>query len=124
MSPLEPGFESRLRVEKINSHWRLIEQLAYDSAVLSARVVVPAGFETDFASVPRLPFAFWLAGDTAHLAAVVHDFLYTIQLCSRVEADRVFYEAMTLTGVPLWRRSLMYAAVRVGGWAIWRRRRK
>lgn len=123
MSPLKPSFESRLRVEKVNSHWRLIEPLVYDSAALGARLVIPAGFKTDFASVPRLPFAFWLAGDTAHLAAVVHDFLYTIQLCSRAEADRVFYEAMTLTGIPLWRRSLMYFAVRAGGWVIWRRRK-
>jgi len=35
-----------------------------------------AGLETDFASVPRLPLAYLIAGNTAHKAAVIHDYLY------------------------------------------------
>jgi hypothetical protein len=78
-------------------------------------VTVPAGFQTDFASVPRIPVAFLLAGDEAHMPAVVHDFLYSSKICTREEADNTFLEAMTATGVTKWRRTLMWAAVRMFG---------
>jgi Protein of unknown function (DUF1353) len=79
-------------------------------------ITVPAGFETDFASIPRL---FWSsighpAGEYAQ-AAVLHDWLYRSQLVPRARADALFSEAMKVLGVPGWRRWLMWAAVRVGG---------
>lgn len=94
--------------------WRLLGALIYDSAV--DLIVVPAGFETDFASVPRLPLTFLLAGDTCHRAAVVHDWLYTPpQKLTRAEADRVLCEAAAASGVPAWRRWLVWLGVRVAG---------
>ena len=80
---------------------------------------VPAGFVTDFASVPRVPLAYWLTGDTAHEAAVLHDYCYSTGLHPRAWCDEMFAAAMEATGIPAWRRALMYAGVRAGGWAAW-----
>jgi hypothetical protein len=80
---------------------------------------VPKGFVTNFASVPRIPIIYELAGDTASDAATVHDFLYSTHPVSRSMADAVLREASDVTAVPDWRRQLMWAGVRVFGWLYW-----
>lgn len=95
--------------------WALKADLVYLSDVARRRITVPKGYETDFASVPRVPIAYWLTGDTAHMAAVVHDWLYTTGLVPRDMADEVLLEAMAVEGVPAWRRYAMYWAVRAFG---------
>ncbi|MBK8893737.1 MAG: DUF1353 domain-containing protein [Propionivibrio sp.] len=94
--------------------WRLFEPFAYVSDKIGV-VSVPAGFQTDFASVPRAPVMFWLAADSAHQAAVIHDYLYATASVSRADADDVLLEAMEAEGVPAWRRWGMYLAVRAFG---------
>ena len=118
-------FITELNTKCINDEkWELITPLIYDSDVLKKQVVVPAGFTCDFASVPRLPLAYLLAGGTATKAAVIHDWLYWNNGCTRAQADGVFEEAMKVTGIPLWRRKIMYWAVRMGAGSIWERYRK
>ena len=116
---IHPAFLSTLQVAKLpDGQWRLLAPLRYQSAVLGALLEVPTGFLTDLASVPRLPLAYLLAGDTAHEAAVVHDWLYQNRISTRAQADAVLDEAMAVTGEPRWRRLLMWSAVRAaGGWA-------
>jgi hypothetical protein len=77
-------------------------------------ITVPAGFEMDFASVPRIPLAYWLVGNTAHRSAVLHDYLYAVK-APRELADDIFNSAMEAEGVPAWRRAMMYRAVRMFG---------
>lgn len=104
-----------LRAEKIGEKngrgvWRLLAPLAYKD------IIVPAGFITDFASVPRLPFAYWLCGDHAHSAATVHDFLYCKDATPNVTrkcADDVFLAIMEAANEALWRRKTMYWIVRL-----------
>ena len=71
-------------------------------------ITVPAGFETDFVSVPRLFWRIVPPWGRYSPAAVVHDFLYHTGLVTRAEADRIFLELMTKLGVPAWKRRLMY----------------
>jgi hypothetical protein len=99
--------------------WLLIQPLIYQSDVALETFTVPAGFQTDLASVPRLPFVFLLAGDCARQAAVVHDFLYTSHLVDRATADAVLREASAITGVPVWKRWLMWTGVRAFGGSHW-----
>lgn len=106
--------------------WSLVKEFRFDSAVLRARVVIRPGFTTDLASVPRVPLAYWLVGGLAEAPAVLHDFAYTIQLCTRAQADALFLEAMETDGrhvgipaVPAWRRRLLWAGVRLGGGWRW-----
>ena len=117
------GFLAPPRVEFLDdNHAQLLAPLTYDSPRVG-RITVPAGFTTDFASVPRLPFAYWLAGNTAPRPANVHDWLYQTKALTRRQADAVFYEAMGAWGMMGWRRWLMWSAVRAFGWRPWRRSR-
>lgn len=93
-------FLNTLQVEQLEdiSHdgrgtWRLLQPLSYQSDVARRVITSPAGFVTDFASVPRVPFAYWIAGDTAHPAAVIHDWLYSSHEVDRATADAVLEEA-------------------------------
>ncbi|MFC7515109.1 DUF1353 domain-containing protein [Herbaspirillum sp. GCM10030257] len=100
---------------------RLDAPLEYESDVAKRIFVVPAGFETDLASVPRLPLAYMLFGGVGDAAAVVHDYLYTTQKVSRKMADNVLAEAMKVSGVAGWRRGPMWFGVRMFGWLHWKK---
>lgn len=76
---------------------------------------VPIGFRTDFASVPRPLWSFLPPVGLYAKAAVIHDYLYESKSRSRKEADEIFLEAMVILGVPQWKRTLMFWAVRVFG---------
>jgi hypothetical protein len=93
-------------------------------------ITVPAGFETDLASIPRL--ARWLIspGGLHAKAAVLHDALYHdaaqrqwFQL-TRENADETFLEAMEVLGVPAWRKQVMYYSVRLFGGAVWAKQKR
>jgi hypothetical protein len=124
-----PLFLTPLRLEQIRpGRWILLDDLVYRSAILGT-IRVPKGFVTDLASVPRLPFAYWLAGGRGNAPAVVHDFLYRVQRhgnlkVSRSTADAVFYEALGAAqhAEPGWAATLMWLGVRSFGWIPWQRR--
>lgn len=94
--------------------WRLEGSLVYLSDKFGM-LGVPKGRRTDFASVPRLPFAFVLLGDMGHSAAVVHDWLYDTGRLSRKDSDNLFYEALQVCGVARWKAAMMWFGVRVFG---------
>lgn len=110
------AFLTPLLVEELKEpDWRLFADLRYQSDVLGRAVIVPAGFVTDFASVPRVPLAYWLTGGTANKPACIHDWLYRACGAPRADGDAVLKEAMQVIGQPAWRCELMYAAVRAFG---------
>ncbi|MFM0503990.1 DUF1353 domain-containing protein [Paraburkholderia caffeinilytica] len=116
------AFLSDLQVELVSDAtnsgrgtWRLTAPLVYQSDVAKRTFTVPAGFETDFASVPRVALAFMLCGDSAHAASAVHDALYTYHWVPRSVADAVLREAALVSGVPAWRAFLLWSGVRIGG---------
>jgi hypothetical protein len=109
---LIPGEECR---------WRLNSPLVYMSELVG-RVEVPAGFETDLSSVPRLPLIYWLWGGRAHREGVLHDALYRLDskpLVSFNTANKIFLEAMKSRGKPFWVRWPMYLGVCAGGRAFY-----
>ena len=105
-------------------HWILTAPLVYKSDIPDVGFIhVPVGFDTDFASVPRLPFMFWFLGNRGHLAAVVHDYLYQTAILPRATADAVFEEALKVEGEMSWfGRQAMWFGVRIGGWASYDQR--
>lgn len=76
---------------------------------------IPAGFVTDFASVPRVPVIYTLFGDRAHHESVPHDFLYQTHLTAKPVADKLFREAMVARGKPKFVVEGMYWGVVLGG---------
>lgn len=129
--PTQPQITGSFDLTYIDGrNWRLAAQFAFRrpeiiTIVPAIEVIVPAGFETDFASVPWFfRRIFPPAGDGPRArwgpASVVHDFLYRTGTGTRREADRIFREAMQAEGVSAWRRWAMWAAVRVFGSAAWK----
>jgi len=115
-------FLTKLRLESAvdgSDRKVLTDPLAYESEVAGRIFVVPTGFQTDLASVPRLPLAYLLFGGVGDAAAVVHDYLYSTQQVSRKMADDVLTEAMKVSGVAGWRRFPMWLGVRLFGGSHW-----
>lgn len=113
MAKFSTALETKL--DDVREKWVLTQDLIYHTDKRFEPVIVPMGFMTDFASVPRLPLAYWLMANVAHQAAVVHDYLYRTGDVSKELADDIFLEAMEVTGVPAWRRYPMYWAVKCFG---------
>jgi hypothetical protein len=111
--------------------WRLEETYAYQDG--DRTITVPAQFEFDLSSVPR--WFWWLIApfELSVAAALLHDFLYRysgsppegtiepLRTYSRREVDELFRRIMEEEGVPSWRRSLAYWAVRAFGFLAWGR---
>ena len=117
------GFQTPLRVEEVGqAHgrtvYRLLDRLDYmsGSGVLYS---VPAGFLTDWESLPRLPVISWLLGGRpVHRAATLHDWCYrkdSTPHVEREEADALFLEAMLSTGLSRVFAMPFYWGVRIGG---------
>lgn len=101
-----------LRGEKSGFRYRVKEDFIYYTDA-GFKIIVKAGFKTDFASVPKL-FR-WLVPKTGvyNEAAVVHDYLCYIwkrdkrSVQYRERADRIFLEAMIHLGANRIRRRFM-----------------
>lgn len=112
--PFEAGDVVVRRLD--DERWAVVEPLVYRGT--RDRFVVPAGFRTDFATVPRV--VVWLVPRFGRYtaAAILHDWLVTVGIESGVvttrEADGVFRRVMRESGVPVVRRWLMWTGVRWG----------
>lgn len=99
--------------------WEGLADFGFHSQVAGRLLVVPAGFVSDLASVPRVPGVFDLLGDRFHRAAYVHDWLYTAHPVDRETADRVLREAILASGGSVEQADAYFAGVRLGGWRRW-----
>lgn len=136
-------FEDALELEYLDGrNWKVTSDFYYDTDVPLAgvpvthtqfcdrfegraqgwrRIQIPAGFITDFASIPRVLWSILPPTGGYGKAAVVHDRLYrTPGLCTRAQADAVLKEAMQFLQVGWWTRQVIYAGVRVGGGSSYR----
>jgi hypothetical protein len=115
-------FLSALDTRLVNEQkglWALLHPLVYFSDTLGRTVTVPAGFVTDYASVPRLPLVYLAAGGKGDRAAVVHDWAYSTQMVDRATADAVLREALLACGYSPMLAGAFYAAVRAFGASHW-----
>lgn len=121
------AFRSKLTVTEVSDSVFAVagHPFVYQSDLLADPIIVPVGFYTDFASVPRfLPLVYACLGDTAHAPAVIHDWLFYCALVPRKRADQILLEAMGVCGLPAWRRWPIYVGVRLGGWVAWNNHRR
>lgn len=110
-------------------YWELLQPFIFISAHLGP-IEAKRGFWTDLASVPW--FARWyVSRDGDHTKpAVIHDWLYDVVSgfdfpgISRLDADRVFYEALKVRGVRPGLALVLFLSVRVGGCFSFRRQPK
>jgi hypothetical protein len=87
-------------------------------------VQVPAGFDHDFASIPRALTIFIPKLGRYNRPAILHDYLYRMAPVDKETADLIFKAAMEYTGVSRGRRGLISWAVRHFGRRAWERYRR
>ena len=116
---MQVRFTTPLRVTETGdgTTWRLTGPMLveYGNKVMA----VPAGFETDFASIPRVFRSLVPILGRQNKPSVWHDYLYVEKPVSRRDADWLFLEALESVGVGWLKRNAMWAAVRVGGSRVW-----
>lgn len=105
--------------------FRLTEPLEYHVGRYPSEevIIVPAGFVTDFASVPRVFWSIISPIDNHANAAVVHDYMYQTNYASKLECEYIFREAMQVLDVPGWKEFCIFWAVYLFGWWTWIRYR-
>lgn len=120
MSPLKAEFRSHLIVtDDFGLPYELFQDLVFYSATLDRVITVPKGFQTDLASIPLGLWNLLPKSGRYDRAAVIHDWLYTKNGCTRAEADAVLKEAMEALGVGRVKIWMIYSGVRSGGWHAW-----
>jgi len=100
-------------------HWIVREPLTYVIGVSQDSITVPVGFVTDFASIPQALQAIIRANGPYILPAVVHDYLYWTQACTREQADRIMLLGMIENQVREVHRFAIHDAVRIAGGFAW-----
>jgi hypothetical protein len=96
-----------------NHLWVLVTPLVYHSDIWPRPITVPAEFQTDLASIPRIFTPLVPVNGDHRASAILHDWLVGVDGFDRRLADKLFLEAMKVAGVKAWRRYAMYAAVSV-----------
>lgn len=123
-----PAFPDSLDVQEItdteDSLWEVIDHPFRYQSSLAGLITVPVGFQTDFASVPRIPFIFDELGEDANKPSVVHDWLYYSALFTKEISDKILLEAMGAIGMSAFRKYPIYWGVVIGGKAAWDLHRK
>jgi len=99
--------------------WMVRMPLEYEIGDSGQVISVPNGFVTDFASVPPKLRPFFPKLGKYLQAAIVHDYLYWNQTCSRDQADKIFYHAMKESHVETIDKFLFYQAVDKFGEKAW-----
>jgi len=132
------------RLDPESSRFELIEPAVYlwrqsVNGYEALALIVPAGFDHDFASVPRPLWALISPIDLG-LASIFHDWIYqhggqvetlgwptggsgwepVASPWSRRDTDRLFARIMREQGVPRWRRRWAFRAVHWFGGDAWR----
>lgn len=85
--------------------------------------MIPRGFESDGASVPRIFWRLVFPNSDSHAttAGICHDYIYRLQPegWTREEADRMFLTFLIEFGANRWAANRAYEAVRLFGWLAW-----
>lgn len=118
-------YNKELSLEKGKDLWNTVYSFRYyiGKPEDNTYIVVPAGFTTDGASVPRFLWKYIPPWGIYGNAAIVHDWLCTHKAIivdneyvsvNNKRIDSIFYEAMKVSDVPWFLRQIIYLGVRVG----------
>ena len=100
-------------------NWIVRERLTYRIGISQDSITVPVGFVTDLASIPPALQSFIQQNGPYLLPAVVHDYLYWKQTCTRDQSDQILLLAMIEHKVPEAQRFAIYQAVHFAGIFAW-----
>jgi hypothetical protein len=100
-------------------HWIVREALTYTIGISADSITVPVGFVTDFASIPQALQSIIRQNGPYILPAVVHDYLYWKQACTRQQADQILLLGMIENEVREVHRTAIHGAVSLAGGFAW-----
>lgn len=106
-------------IEFLDGHWSLLAS-DYSYTIAGETIFIPRGFVTDFASVPRKLQSVLGSHGRYSRAAIIHDFLYWAQPCTRQQSDNIMRLVMRNSGVPDWQILAVFKSVDWFGKIAWR----
>jgi hypothetical protein len=132
-------FDSYLDTREIaDGVWELLQDFTVfiHTEEQTFEVIIGKGFVTDYASVPRIPFAYLLYGGIGNYAAVLHDGLYSNSSLVSIRdfdtqmrfhpdrefCDEAFLAGLEARGISSWKAKPMYWAVRWQGEKYYQRK--
>lgn len=108
----------------------------YHCEVYGERIMIPQGFRTDFASVPRVFWPIMSPTGVLLIPGLLHDFYYRhhfliapdrthrFALMGRAWGDEMLRQVcVEVNGMPV-SAGISWAGLRVGGWLAWHNARK
>lgn len=98
-----------------------------DVEIFGRNFTIPAGYKTDFASVPQFLWGIFPPHGLAAIPSLIHDFMYDNRVFAdelgdenaRRLADVLFLNNMTDCGVPRWQRLIYFYGVRIFAKSWW-----
>lgn len=130
------SFTTPLRYENVDGRvLKLTESFTYHVGSEDSKefITVPAGFECDGQSYPRLLWFIDTPQGRGAKAGLVHDYLYWMNgrplpetgiSYDRLRADQIYREALEVSGVNVVSRNTRYRALRAFGWSAWNKHTK
>lgn len=116
---------TRPTVTKVTDDYFMVAYpLRYETTDQDYAIIVPVGFLTDLTSIPRGLWWWESPIDRSMAPAIVHDYLYWEQSCSREEADAVLYLALKEAGLGELKSKAIYTAVDKAGSKSWNDNRR
>lgn len=112
------SFTRPLRVEVLDNGrlYKLMQRFVYyREKNKSSTIIIPRGFITDFATIPRFLWTILPPFGKYTKCAVLHDYLcllYSKGKISRKEADNIFLESMNAVKIPYITKYSLYFGVR------------
>jgi hypothetical protein len=97
----------------------LYQDLRYSVGDSGVVITIPAGFVSDYASVPRVLWIWLPPHGQYSKAAVIHDHLYWTQECTKQQADNLLMIAMKESDVNGMDKWVIYNGVDWGGQSSW-----
>jgi len=95
--------------------------LDIDFTVDDQRFIIPKGFKTNLASIPKIAWPIMAPAHSSLIRpAIIHDWFYR-KTCdfTRKQADLIFYHMLINDGIPRYKASVMYYSVRLFGWRFY-----
>jgi hypothetical protein len=103
-----------------SADWITGEDMVYTIGTTTEKIIVPKGFVTDFASIPKPLWSLGLSPEGQYTrAAVIHDYLYWAQGCTRAQSDHLLVIAMKESAVGSFDEFVIFEGVDIGGSGAW-----
>ena len=111
-----------VKLHNDGTHWTLLSDLKV--IINNIYIVVPKGFTTDFATIPKYLKPFVPNKFIYNQIVVVHDYLYSMKIVSRKTADEILRDGLLLlsnnpTIIDISYSKIFYISVRTFGGSHW-----